>query len=188
MPEEARGAARAAAVALAGVWTDHRRRLYVLCLRWMSGSREDAEDALGRAFIRALEDHGRGDGEVANYPAWLTRLAQNACMDLHRERAARRRAAERYAAQLRLDAQSAESPEAARLHRELGDELRRAIAVLPPRLAEPTRRRFVDDMPYEHIAEELSVTNETVRKRIQEARSILSRRLGRYLREGAIEG
>jgi RNA polymerase sigma factor (sigma-70 family) len=169
-------------------WVRHRRRLYTLCLRWVGGSREDAEDVLSQVALREIEED-RANSVVSNYPGWLTRLAWNLCMDLHRERASRHRTLEGFALQRRIDGASMEMeghPEAAHLHRELGVCIQRAIDGLEPRLCEPCRRRFVDEMPYERIAEELGLTNETARKRIQEARGVLHARLGAYLSEGAI--
>jgi RNA polymerase sigma factor (sigma-70 family) len=91
----------------------------------------------------------------------------------------------RFARESRSDVVAREThAEAEYLGRELGARIQRALDDLPPRLREPCRRRFLDDAPYELIAEELGLTNETVRKRIQDARDILYERLGPYLRGG----
>ncbi|MFT3767558.1 MAG: sigma-70 family RNA polymerase sigma factor [Minicystis sp.] len=170
------------------IWPEHHRRLYSLCLRWVGGDAQDAEDVLGQVALRALEEDG-AETVISNYPGWLTRLARNLCMDVHRERAFRGRALQRISAIADQDMTlSEEHPEAAHLHRELGGHIQRAIDDLPARLREPCRLRFIEEMPYEPIAEELGLTNETVRKRIQEARDILRRRLGVYLRDSHAAG
>ncbi|MFT3771078.1 MAG: sigma-70 family RNA polymerase sigma factor [Minicystis sp.] len=171
-------------VALEVAWSEHKPRLYRLCLRWVGGDPVDAEDALGQLALRAVEDDAAHAGAVANYGGWLTRLAWNLCMDMHRERSVRRRALEHFAEEGQLHVTLTEShPETIYSHRELGCRIQQAIDDLPPRLREPCRRRFVEEAEYEHIAEDLGLTNETVRKRIQEARDILCERLGIQLRE-----
>jgi RNA polymerase sigma factor (sigma-70 family) len=167
-------------------WCRHRGRLYRLCLRWLGGDRDDAEEAMSRLSVRALEDLATRRDAISNYPGWLTRFACNLCMDIHRERAAGRRAIERLVAESRgLGARRADHPETEQLRRELGRVLADALGELPPRLSEPCQRRFIHEMPYEEIAAELQLTNETVRKRIQEARDILHGKLDAYLESGA---
>src|SRR5262245_33745790 len=90
------GQARDARAAFLEVWLRQERRLYRLCLRWMGGHAADAEDAMAKLSIRALEDLEAHAEEVSNYPGWLTRLAWNLCIDAHRERASCRRALERF--------------------------------------------------------------------------------------------
>jgi RNA polymerase sigma-70 factor (ECF subfamily) len=172
--------------ALLDAWVHYRGRLHALCLRWVGGDADDAADVLSQVALRAVEEHAEQATVISNYRGWLTRLAWNLCMDLHREKALRFRTLERFALHSRIDVAAREThAEAEYLGRELGARILRAIDGLPPRLREPCRRRFLDDAPYELIAEELGLTNETVRKRIQEARDILYERLGPYLRGGS---
>lgn len=155
------------------VFREVQPKLYASCLRWLGGRRADAEDALSRVSIRALEDITSAETVISSYPGWLMRLAFNTCMDMHREMRRRRRATERMAVEVHWE--PVEQPEEALSHRQLRERLAEAIRRLPPRLGEPCRRRLLEDEPYEVIAEALGLTKETVRKRIQEARVILRR-------------
>lgn len=171
--------------ALVEAWTSCRPRLYVLCRRWLGGSAVDAEDVLSQVMIRAIEEHG-STGAISNYVGWLTRIARNQCMDIHRERAFRRRMLDQLAFQAYLTGITsfADHPETDHLRWELGERIHLAIDALPPRLREPCKRRFLEEMPYERIAVDLGLTNETVRKRIQEARDLLHQWLAREREDG----
>jgi RNA polymerase sigma-70 factor (ECF subfamily) len=171
--------------ALVEAWTRCRPRLYVLCRRWLGGSAVDAEDVLSQVVIRAIEEHGSA-GAISNYVGWLTRIARNQCMDVHRERACQHRMLDNVAIQAYVAGLGSyeDHPEADHLRWELGERIHLAIDALPPRLREPCKRRFLEEMPYERIAAELCLTNETVRKRIQEARTLLHRGLSGAREDG----
>jgi RNA polymerase sigma factor (sigma-70 family) len=66
------------------------------------------------------------------------------------------------------------------LQGELGRAIALGIAALPPRLAESARRFFLEDQPYSEIAEELQTSAANIRKRIQEARSLLKEALHEF--------
>src|SRR4051794_24734097 len=83
--------------ALLDAWTHHRRRLNTLCLRWVGGDPEDAADVMSQVALRAVEELAEHAAVISNYRGWLTRLAWNLCMDLHREKAFRFRTLERFA-------------------------------------------------------------------------------------------
>jgi len=71
------------------------------------------------------------------------------------------------------------SPEEALLRRELSSWVRHAIHDLPVGLRQPVVLRFFREMPHRDIAVELKLSSDNVRKRLQYARDILGRRLGR---------
>jgi RNA polymerase sigma-70 factor (ECF subfamily) len=64
--------------------TPHERPLYTLCLGILR-NRDDAEDAVQEAFLRALRAMPtfRGDSSVRT---WLQRIAVNVCLDWKRAR------------------------------------------------------------------------------------------------------
>jgi RNA polymerase sigma-70 factor (ECF subfamily) len=163
------------------VWEAHRDYLYTICLRQMGGVREDAEDALSRAMLRAYDKLPRHAADIGNLKGWLTRLVHNLCIDIHRER---RRA---IAGWVEIDEMSAadeirmsrrcRSPEDLFMVREVYSHVLDTVAALPERLREPFTLRFFDEMAYPDIAKRLTLTQENVRKRIQIARSIIEERL-----------
>jgi RNA polymerase sigma factor (sigma-70 family) len=163
------------------LWDAYRVHLYHLCLWQMEGVREDAEDALSRCMLRALEKLPRISGEIENVEGWLCRLTINLCVDIHREH---RREARRVqniedvlpdaGRALRLDA---DTPEEACLSREAIGYVYDVVNDLPIRLREPFALRFFQEMAYAEIAERLLLSIENVRKRIQQARDILRQKL-----------
>ena len=167
------------------IWEGHQKFLYGVCFRQMGGNREDAEDALSQAMMKAWEKLPAYAGEIANIKAWLTRLIQNLCLDVHRERERRARGVQNLeeitAANEAIARRSFESPEKAFLRREMYAHISHAIEELPPRLREPVILRFLQDMPYRNIAEHLTLSPDNVRKCIQQARPILQGRLTGYL-------
>jgi len=163
------------------LWDAYKVHLYHLCLSQMDGVREDAEDALSRCMMRALEKLPRMSSQVENVEAWLSRLTFNLCVDIHREQKREARRVENIEDVLpdadRVLQSDGDSPERACLSREAFDCVCEAVNDLPIRLREPFALRFFQDMAYEDIAERLILKTENVRKRIQQARGIVRRRL-----------
>ncbi len=165
------------ATAFWSLWEQHHKYLYAVCLKQMEGIREDAEDALSLAMLKAwnkLPDYAR---EIANPGAWLTRLTHNLCLDLRRERRRRTRGMESLETSDDLPSGGSESPEEALLRRETRDSLLRTIDRLPKRLREPFLLRVVQEMPYPAVAAHLSISPQNARKRIQQARVLLQQKL-----------
>jgi RNA polymerase sigma-70 factor (ECF subfamily) len=163
------------------LWDLYEGHLYHLCLWQMGGVREEAEEALSRAMLRALNKLPGNSHQIQNLRAWLSKLTLNLCVDLHRERSRQVRRVESIE-DLRLGAGNREpaaagSPEEAYLNREIFLCLCHAVNDLPARLREPFVLRFFQEMAYRDIAECLILSTENVRKRIQQARDILRERL-----------
>ena len=163
------------------LWDLYKRDLYHLCLWQMGGVREDTEDALSRAMLRALEKLPDSAGRIQNFKAWLSRLTINLCVDMHRERKRQVRRLENIENGLPEKAGSrlteADSPEEGLIAREVFDYVCNAVEELPPRLREPFVLRFFQEMEYREIADRLILSTENVRKRIQQAREILREQL-----------
>ncbi len=169
-------------------WSQSEARLRKLCFRWTGRDHEVARDALGTVAVLAMEELTRSAEPISNYQAWLTRLARNACVDLHRQRAIKRRALERMTAEGLFESAHVESPEAEQMRREIDVLVHRAIEGLPKALAEPVRKRLVEEEPYEDIADALALSPEAVRKRIQDARTRLRNELSTHFDESTTRG
>jgi len=171
------------------IWNDHEASLFRRCLQWMRGNRADAQEAFSRAIVaiyRKLPDHREN---VANLRAWLFRLTYNSCMNLHRENRRRQEKGVDLDVDLGSIAEgenevlfspaSSGDPERAILGKELETFLRRCIADLPERLRETVLCQL-SFASYRETAEHLEISEENVRKRLQEARAILRPRLREY--------
>jgi RNA polymerase sigma factor (sigma-70 family) len=173
------------------LWEQYRSTEFTShCLRWMGGSREDAEDALSGASLRALERLLTHASAVTNAKAWLTRLLYNHCMNVHKVRRSHLRhvqpgpdavwVVKRSPASGRT-ATIQDSAEDEVLRRELRGYLHSTIHTLPPRLREPVMLYYVHGMPHRDIAARLRLSPENVRKRLQQARQALREKMAPYL-------
>ena len=167
------------------LWVRHQKYLYALCLRQMGGVQEDAEDALSRAMLKAWEKLPYYAATITDLRAWLARLISNLCVDIHREKKRRTRGAVSLDEMLAADREPAppseKSPEDTLLSREMLGYVSRAVDELPPRLRQPFVLRFLQETAYREIAEQLAITTDNTRKRVQQARAILRARLDNYL-------
>ncbi|MBW4576204.1 MAG: RNA polymerase sigma factor [Aphanothece sp. CMT-3BRIN-NPC111] len=166
------------------LWVRYQDYLYSRCLTWMAGNHMDASEALSRAMLKAWDKLPDYAGKITNLKAWLTRLTHNLCVDMHRERNRGARGIESIeeiaVGEDETVASTFESPDSAVLRHELGAIVRREIDALPPRLREPFILRCCQEMSYQDVAQRLTLSNDNVRKRIQQAREILQKQLNQY--------
>jgi RNA polymerase sigma factor (sigma-70 family) len=166
------------------IWHEHRMEILQLCRRCMKND-ADAEEAFSRAgmliYVKLAEHRHR----IENLRAWLMRTAFNVCMSLHREN---RRRAEQSLEELEPDSWNdpapirvspGSDPERSYLRKEMSDFLWSSIAGLPDRLRETVLTHLALSS-YREVADRLAINETNVRKRMQEARAILSRQLAQY--------
>jgi RNA polymerase sigma-70 factor (ECF subfamily) len=131
------------------------------------GNREDAEDAIQEALLKAyrgLARHDRSQG----FKAWWFAIVRNCCRDLHRSRSRR-------APTVAVDA--ADSPggdQSAWEEAERRDMLRSSIAQLSPAHREIIQLRYFGDCSYQEIATALGIPIGTVMSRLHAARRALA--------------
>jgi RNA polymerase sigma factor (sigma-70 family) len=167
------------------IWQQHRTYLYALSLRWLRGDRVEAEDAVADVIYKASLALGRSYHGIANERAWLTRVLHNRCIDVHRSRNGVRpldAVANHQEAGNAATSGSDRSAEELFLNKELGEVMRRALAELPSTLRGPITMRLLNDESYSTISETFRISEANARKRIQQAREMLQRRLQIYLR------
>jgi RNA polymerase sigma factor (sigma-70 family) len=145
----------------------------------------DAEEAFSRASLLLYRKLPTYLERVENLRGWILRLTFNACMSLHRE--SRRRSeqsleemgAESLADAGLLDASPEGDPESSYLQKEMSQFLRSSIENLPARLRD-TMIGHLSLGGYREIADRLAINEANARKRMQEAREVLSRGLAQY--------
>jgi RNA polymerase sigma-70 factor (ECF subfamily) len=162
------------------LWLEHRLHLYTVCLRQMHGSKADALDAVSRSMLLAFRKLPAHATKIENLQAWLTRLTRNVCADIRREQqrlsvvgAMAGIAPDEIVSEELLAADPSPSPEDVVLSNEMRVRLQHAIDSLPPLLRGVAQMRFLHEASYESIASTLSITEETARKRVQQARTVL---------------
>nr|WP_281351306.1 RNA polymerase sigma factor [Sneathiella litorea] len=158
-------------------WHSHREYLIRLSMIWMNVSAEDAEDAFSDATIRAYEKYAAHASQISNERAWFARLLHNICIDKHRANKRLRNLYDKVKEVNSVDMAAFDiryqTPEGNLLNSELSRRLRAAIENLPDRLKAPVILRLVQGEEYDDIAQALGITNDNVRKRVQQGRSLL---------------
>lgn len=167
------------------LWNQYRDDLYRCCFKWMNGNATDAEDALSRAMLKAWHKFREGNDVISNFKAWLTKLTYNLCLDIRREDSKNTNRVESFDALAdfcpRELVSQFQTPETAAMVGELETIIHCAIKNLPPRLAEVCFLHIIQDKPYQEIAQQLGISYDNVCKRISQGRTILQKRLKKYL-------
>ena len=161
--------------------------LYQTALR-LVGTPEEAEDVLQEGMLSAFRNLRRFEGR-SQFSTWLTRIVINAALMRLRSRRAR--------PAVSLDERLAEddemtfadqfpdttpNPEQIVARRELEDLLRRNLATLSPVLRSAFILREMEGFSTEEAAEELGISQGTLKARLHRAKRQLSRLIGRALR------
>jgi RNA polymerase sigma-70 factor (ECF subfamily) len=123
------------------------------------------QDAFVRAYVnlRECRDHSR-------FRPWLFRTLRNRCLD-HLKEAGRRNVRLDDVVEPKID--DAQAPGAVLERNELRAGIMRALAQLPPTLREAFVMHYVDDMPYETMAELLDASVSALKMRTLRAREAL---------------
>jgi len=151
----------------------HRHRPTAIALAAsMLGNRDDAEDIVQDAFVRAYLALPRFHAG-ARWAPWLMRIVQNGCRDMIRRRRVRRLEEPRPNL-----ADSAGSPEDCVLAIEGRSILAERVGRLPEKFRVPLRMRYVHQRTYREIAEALGIPESTVMGRLAGALRILRRQVG----------
>jgi RNA polymerase sigma-70 factor (ECF subfamily) len=158
------------------LWEQYQRHLYAVCLRQMNGAHFDAADAVSRAMLVAQSKLPSYAQHIENLEAWLTRLTCNVCLDMHRERQRATHGRVDFDHTAGVEDPSC-TPEDDYLAREVRKIISMAINDLPASLRDAATLRFVQETPYPAMARTLSISVENARKRVQQARAILRRRI-----------
>lgn len=168
-------------------WHSHKEYLIKLSMVWMNVSAADAEDAFSDATIRAYEKYAAHAPQISNERAWFARLLHNICIDKHRANKRIKNLYDRVKEISVIDMSALDTrqqtPEGNLLNSELSQRLRAAIENLPDRLRTPVILRLVQGEEYDDIARKLGISNDNVRKRVQQGRGLLRENL-RAFRDG----
>ncbi|HEY5617266.1 MAG TPA: RNA polymerase sigma factor [Vicinamibacterales bacterium] len=122
------------------------------------------QDAFVRAYtnLRTCRDHSR-------FRAWLFQTLRNRCLDYLKE-ARRKNVPLDHAGSI---ADAAESPADLVERARLREEIRRALTTLPDPQREAFLMRYVEDLPYETMAELLGASVSALKMRVMRAREAL---------------
>jgi RNA polymerase sigma-70 factor, ECF subfamily len=138
-------------------------------------NREDAEDALQDAFMRAYKAFGTFEGR-SSFHSWLTRIAINSALMILRKRRAhpevsydRPNEAEGDLSGLEFE-DAAPSPEELCVHRQHCARVLRSIGRLQPCLRQVVEMQMMQHYSVKQIARELEISAAAVKSRLYRAR------------------
>lgn len=144
-------------------------------LYYLTGSREDSQDALQEAFIKCWKNIDQVE-QVRNLRAWIFRIALNTGRDIRQT--AWRRKRQSLPAEDQMVVSTSDGPVAQTLRNERESRLREALWCLRDEEKEVFLLRQNGDMTYEEIGEALEVPTGTVKTRMRLALQRLREALG----------
>ena len=144
--------------------------------RYLTGSRDDADDLAQEVFVKAYSALSRFEGR-SSFQTWLWRIKVNHCLN-HLRRSRRERAIDIEAPgldrvpELQVEA-TAHRTLQTQLDRELIDQ---TLDALPETLRVPLLLRDLDGLSYQEIADELGLSLSAIKMRIKRGREEFRRR------------
>jgi RNA polymerase sigma-70 factor (ECF subfamily) len=144
-------------------------------LYYLTGSREDAQDAVQEAFIKCWKNIEQVE-QVRNLRAWIFRIALNTGRDIRQT--AWRRKRQGLPEEEQMVVSSAAGPLAQVLRSERESQLREALWQLRDEEKEVFLLRQNGDMTYEEIGEALELPTGTVKTRMRRALQRIREALG----------
>jgi len=149
--------------------TRYQVSVFNVCYRILH-ERAEAEDLAQESFMRAYEHLNTFDLE-REFGPWIRRVAANLCLN-HLE-------SRKVTAQFddERDADKSKGPEAVTEVRERSEQIREALASLPPYYRVVVELRHYQEMSYDEIAAELNIPISDVKSHLFRARKILSEKI-----------
>jgi RNA polymerase sigma-70 factor (ECF subfamily) len=162
----------------------HKDRAMTLAYR-LTGNRQDAEELVQDAFVRAFRALDQFRGE-SRFSTWLYRVVYNTCMTRVTRRRGKPERVEMEEDEMERMFVDAESPSTLeRLEeRELQALIEKEIQSLPEKYRAVVTLFYLEDTSYEDIAAILDAPLGTVKTNLFRARSILKERVTRQWKEG----
>ena len=160
------------------LWTRHSRRVFKTTYR-ITGNREDAEDAIQDAWMKAYQHLNTFDGR-AQFTTWLTRIAINSSLMILRRKRARPETSmdigDGDTSQWEI-ADQTKSVEELYTGQERVERLKRAIFRLQPTLRNVVEIHQSEDRSVKEVAELAGISVAATKSRLLRARKILRKAL-----------
>ena len=165
---------------------EHKDAVYRQMLR-VCGNREDAEDVLIEALLKAYQ-HMYQLSDPAAFRAWLAQIARRVCWHLKQREALapllQLSMLEEEGTAIRDPKPPVDSEMAVRRMKELLDQ---AVKQLPPSAREVFLLRDVEELPGEEVAHRLGISLASMKSRLHRARKLLRERVDAALTGNAAE-
>jgi RNA polymerase sigma-70 factor (ECF subfamily) len=161
----------------------HKDVVYRQLIR-VCGNREDAEDVLVEALLKAYR-HLDQLRDSAAFRAWLTQIAKRVCWELKE-----REALQPLIQLSELDDEGREipalepTPELQLARRQMKQFLDDAVASLPPEYQSVYKLRDIDNRPGDQVAQHLGISRAAMKSRLHRARNMVREHLDTALASG----
>jgi RNA polymerase sigma-70 factor (ECF subfamily) len=126
------------------------------------GNHQDAEDVVQDVFIRFFNEQKQGK-TILNPPAYIFRVVSNSCIDRLRSKSRSRQIPFDDIQETEIGV--CESNENELIKQEEYERINALLDSIPDEQAEIVRFRFVDGLPFQHIADILELPLTTVKSR-----------------------
>jgi RNA polymerase sigma factor (sigma-70 family) len=162
------------------LWTRHSSRAFKMAYR-ITGNRDDAEDAIQDAWMKAYMHLNTFDGR-AKFSTWLSRIAINSALMILRRKRAHRETSMDWSADGETWQQWEVTDKRANIEehyarKEAERRLKRAIHRLRPTLRTIIEIQQADDSSVKEISEVAGISVAATKSRLLRARTVLRRSL-----------
>jgi RNA polymerase sigma-70 factor (ECF subfamily) len=156
----------------------HWRKVFNIAYRFV-GRHDEAEDLTQDIFLKIFRALATFDRR-ANFQTWLISISRNLCIDHYRSVRKERETMARDVDASELKPVSRDrSPQGHLEQSDLRQQIRLALAELPPTLREAVVLRDLQEFSYQEIADRLGLPEGTVKSRINRGRLELAKQLKR---------
>jgi RNA polymerase sigma-70 factor, ECF subfamily len=162
-----------------GIVNAYGRRIYNLGYRY-TGRTDEAEDLMQEIFIRIYQNLKSFRSDAGTFQNWILRVGRNLIIDKFRQaRRFQSSAGTEEMEAMNLTDDKVPSPYRAAEQAEAAQFLREGLNKLSPELKEAIILRDLEGIPYQDIADMLSIPEGTVKSRINRGRLELAKLLSK---------
>lgn len=150
----------------------YREEIYNLCLQRTFGNREDASDLAQDTFVKVFVNLDKYDPKYT-FGQWIYTIARNTFIDYVRRRRDDLPIDSLKGAVPAVASDADETPDQHIMNEQHGLLIERCMASLPEKYRQMAEMRFIRQLSYEEIAEQLGLPIGTVKTQIHRARERL---------------
>ncbi|MDO4581994.1 MAG: sigma-70 family RNA polymerase sigma factor [Bacillota bacterium] len=159
----------------------YQKQIFALAYR-LGGDYDEAQDMAQEAFVRIYRELARFD-QSRSFFSWMYRVAHNVCINhLHKRPKNTTPLDDFYMAAENNSSLDALPPELFE-QKEHAQMIGEAIAALPEEYRLPLVLKYLEDMSYQQIAEQMSLPVTTIETRLFRARNMLKKLLAAQLQQ-----
>ena len=153
----------------------YQKQVFALAYR-LGGDYDEAKDMAQEAFVRIYQELARFDANRSFFP-WMYRVAHNTCVNLLHKRPKESVPLDAVYDLAASDTSTERSPIAHYEQVEINDTINGALQQLPENYRLPLIMKYLEDMSYQEIAEQLELPVSTIETRLFRGRKMLKKAL-----------